>query len=107
VTANTSWELDDRELADWDEGARPHLANFLTLHTPYLGALPRDREPTEEEVTLALTRGGQPVWDEMDFEDFLETLGCAGYGWLRPEGVRHELARTAAGWQVSPLLAET
>ena len=101
------WELDDRELADWDEGARPHLANFLTLHTPYLGALPRDREPTEEEVTLALTRGGQPVWDEMDFEDFLETLGCAGYGWLRPEGVRHELARTAAGWQVSPLLAET
>ena len=90
------WELGDREPADWDEGARPHLENFLTLHTPYAAALPSGREPTEEEVRLALTRWGRPDWDEQDFAGLLYTLGCAGYGWLRPEGVRRKLAELAA-----------
>jgi WD40 repeat protein len=90
------WELEDKEPADWDEGARPHLEIFLTLHTPYSATLPQDREPTEEEITLALTRRGVPSWTEDDFQHLLYTLGCAGYGWLRPEGVRWKLEEIAA-----------
>ncbi len=85
------WELEDKEPADWDKGAQPHLENFLTLHTPYAGKLPQDRQPTEEEITLALTRRGVPTWTEEDFKGLLYTLGCAGYGWLRPEGIRSKL----------------
>jgi len=77
------WELGDNEPADWDEGARPWLRNFLTLHTPPLAELSQDRELTEDEVHLALTREGEPEFTEADFEELLRTLGCAGFGWLR------------------------
>src|SRR5205807_300096 len=43
------WELEARDLVDWDEEALPYLETFLTLHTPYAGVLPQDREPCEEE----------------------------------------------------------
>jgi WD40 repeat protein len=90
------WELEDQAPADWDAGARPYLETFLTLHTPYAATLPADRQPSEEEVTLALTRRGKPTWTKEDFSQLLYTLGCAGYGWLRPEGVRRELEKMAA-----------
>jgi hypothetical protein len=93
------WELADRQPADWDEGARPYLESFLVQQTPYAGSLPANREPTEEEVALALTRRGRPMWTDADFQRFLFTLGCAGYGWLRPDGVRRELDKMAATWQ--------
>jgi hypothetical protein len=93
---NLDWELEERLPADWDEGARPYLENFLVLHTPYAAALPTDREPTEEETTLALTRSGIPTWTEEDFQNLLYTLGCAGYGWLRPEGIKQQLEAMAA-----------
>lgn len=93
------WEMDENAHADWDEGARPHLDVFLRAHQPYAGSLPKDRQPTDEEVTRALTRQGGPEWTEEDFQKFLYTLGCAGYGWLRPEGVRRELVRMAAAWK--------
>jgi hypothetical protein len=89
------WELEEKEPADWDEGARPYLEIFLAQHTPYAGALSPDRVPTEEEITLALTRRGMPTWTEANFQQFLYTLGCAGYGWLRREGVRRELEKLA------------
>lgn len=89
------WELEDRPSVDWDEGARPYLKNFLTLHTPYAASLPTDHEPTEAEITLAITRRGTPAWTESDFQDLLYTLGCVGYGWLRPEGVRQQLEAMA------------
>jgi hypothetical protein len=92
------WELEENEPADWDEGARPYLEVFLRTHRPYGAALPRDRQPTDEEITHALTRRGRPEWSEEDFQGFLYTLGCAGYGWLRPEGVRRELEKMAATW---------
>ncbi len=85
------WELEEQEPADWDEGVRPYLEIFLTQQTLYAAALPRDREPTEEEITLALTRQGQPTWSEEDFHILLYTLGCAGYGWIRPDSVRKKL----------------
>lgn len=90
------WDFEFPGWADWDEGARPHLVNFLTLHTPYSGTIPTGGDPTREELTLALTRKGKPSWTEDDFKQLLYTLGCAGYGWLRPEGVRRELEQMAA-----------
>ncbi len=101
------WELADKEPANWDEGARPYLEVFLTSHTPYAGTLPKHRNPTDEEITLALTRRGKPVWTEDDFQQLFYTLGCAGYGWLRPEGVRRELEKMAREWQGLPSLVKT
>jgi len=95
------WELEEMKLKDWDEGARPYLEVFLRAHRPYGAALPQDRQPTEEEVTRALSRRGRPLWSEEDFQGFLTTLGCAGYGWLRPEGVRRELMKMTAEWKDS------
>jgi hypothetical protein len=92
------WELGENQPADWDEGARPYLEVFLRGHQPYGAALPLDRQPTGEEVTRALTRQGRPEWSEEDFQSFLYTLGCAGFGWLCPEGVRRELERMTADW---------
>ena len=101
------WELYPLELADWHEGARSHLSHFLTLHTPYSAGVPPGREPTDEEALLALTRSGRPAWTERDFEQLLYTLGCVGYGWLRPEGVKRELEKMAADWDGPPdLFAE-
>ncbi len=78
------WELDwdfaAHEPTDWDEGARPYLVNFLINHC---------------------TRG-RPVWTETDFQSLLRTLACAGYGWLRPDGVKRELDKMAADSQSRP-----
>jgi hypothetical protein len=49
-----------------------------------------------------LTRRGKPVWTEEDFEELLFGLGCAGYGWLRPDGVRRQLQQMARGWKGRP-----
>jgi WD40 repeat protein len=103
------WELGDRTPVDWDEEALPYLEMFLSLHTPYAvppkATSPLSRffrsAPTEEDLRQALTRKGQPVWTENDFQDLLRTLGYAGYGWLRPEGVRRQLERMARHWKRS------
>ena len=83
------WEFEPNQPADWDEGARPFLNAFLTVHTPYADDL---------------VRRGKPSWTEDDFCRLLDKLGCAGYGWLRPEGVRRELDKMAATWQGPPPL---
>ena len=93
------WELEDKEPADWDEAARPFLEVFLTQQMPFARALPTDRKPTDDELTQALTRRGCPSWDDADFERLLATLGYAGLGWLRPEGVRKQLEEMTANWQ--------
>jgi len=102
------WELEDRQPADWDERARPYLETFLAVHTPYAAEGPPDRRRTvkeimhgalarlfnptpTEEIAEALTRRGPPRCTEKDFQELLHLLGCAGYGWLRPEGVRSKL----------------
>jgi hypothetical protein len=33
----------------------------------------------------------------------MNTLGCVGFGWLRPAGVRRELEKMTASWQGPPL----
>jgi len=75
------WDYDFPAPADWDEGARPYLDIFLTLHTPY--------------GPDGLSRIGKPKWTEEDFQKLLQELGYRGYGWLRPEGVRRELEKMA------------
>jgi hypothetical protein len=67
----------------------------------YSSCFQTDREPTEEEIMLTLTRCGTPTWTEEDFQNLLYTIGCAGYGWLRPKGVRQQL-ETMARHNASP-----
>lgn len=87
------WELMEREPADWDDGALPFLRAFLSLCTPYLAALsPRLKGG---QLRHALTRGGFPRWTNADFDYLMETLACAGFGWLRREGVRAKLQELA------------
>jgi serine/threonine protein kinase len=85
------WDYQFPSPADWDEGARPYLVNFLCLHTPYAATLPAAGAPSPEQVQLALTRRGKPAWTDADFQQLIIQLQYAGYGWLRPEGVRREL----------------
>jgi hypothetical protein len=47
---------------------------------------------------------GSPVWTENDFQELLRTLGYAGFGWLRPDGVRRQLTRMTRHWQGSTML---
>lgn len=99
------WDLAVRDPADWDEGARPYLTTFLSLHTPLVGAVSGWwGELPEEQVRAALTRRGAPSWREADFQRLYLQLQYAGYGWLRPAGVRAELARMAHGWLEPPPL---
>ena len=67
------WELEEREVTDWDEGARPYLNTFLVQF------------------------GGQSL-EPSNFQLLLDTLGCSGYGWLRPDGIRRELAEMVNDW---------
>jgi WD40 repeat protein len=110
------WELEDKQPADWDEGARPYLETFLRIQTPRIIALPEDRRrtvkeimhlplsrlfmsaPAEKEGLETLRRRGKPRWSENDWQRLLHLLGCAGYGWLRPEVVRSRLKRIARRW---------
>ncbi len=98
------WELDASTPAVWDERANRLLEAFLTLHTPFAALLPQNREPTEEERRLALTRRGQPMWTEEDFEGFIRQLQYCGHGQLQPEEVRRRLEQIASAWWEPPPL---
>jgi WD40 repeat protein len=79
------WEYEFPGPKDWDEGARPYLEIFLTLHM---------------RVGLdGISRVGKPIWNDDDFKKLLVELGYRGYGWLRPEGVRRQLERMTREWK--------
>jgi WD40 repeat protein len=84
------WECEFPDVAAWDEGARPYLGLFLTLHCPV--------------GNDGLTRSGRPVWTGEEFQTLLADLRCCGYGWLRPEGVRQQLEKMTAEWEGPPLM---
>jgi len=84
------------KLADWHKRVKPYLETFLTLYTPSSGKLLQDRVPSENEITLTLTRQGRPIWIEVDIKRLINELGTRGFGWLRPEGVRKKLEEMAA-----------
>jgi WD40 repeat protein len=79
------WDYEFPERKNWDEGARPHLEIFLTLHCAVGGD--------------GVTRVGKPNWKDEDFQKLLTDLQYRNYGWLRPEGVRRELEKMTAEWQ--------
>jgi len=83
------WEYEFPGWSDWDEGARPYLGGFLTLHCPY--------------GPDGISRVGRPTWNEDDFQKLLKELQYRGYGWLRSEGVRREVERMAREWSGPPL----
>lgn len=100
------WELEDVSPGEWDEGARPYLRAFLACHTPLVGFARTDRDPSIQEARRSLLRKGPPSFTESDFENLLYELGCSGYGWLSPSGVRKRLDEMAAdcGGEVCTLL---
>jgi WD40 repeat protein/serine/threonine protein kinase len=98
------WGLEEAPASDWDEGARPYLETFLTLKTPAIAPLPEGRRPDADEIRLALSRRGRPSWSEEDLQTLLRTLGCAGLGWLRAEGLRRALDEMARAWTGPPPL---
>jgi WD40 repeat protein/serine/threonine protein kinase len=62
------WDLEFPDPVDWDEGLRPYIEIFLTLHKGY--------------------------WNETYFSHLTEELASKrGYGWVRPEGIRRELEK--------------
>jgi hypothetical protein len=128
------WEFEPNQPADWDEGARPYLNAFLILHSVGQPPAQEDLGPLDERLDAIAdilgglygeraldmldnfketgqTKGSSThelaavAWTEEDFRRLLDRLGCAGYGWLRPEGVRRELEKLAANWQGPPSLA--
>jgi WD40 repeat protein/serine/threonine protein kinase len=93
------WELDDPPAAEWDPRAEPHLRTFLLRQTPWDGPPPKGDSPSPEEVARAFRRRGAPVWDAPAFQGLLYDLGCAGFGWLRPDHVRGHLEQMAVQMQ--------
>lgn len=93
------WDLEERDPAPWDEGARPCLERFLTGHTPPAGRLPMHRTPSQKEIGAALTRRGKPAWTDADVQRLFYALGCYGYGWLSTDGVLAELEQSAVTWR--------
>jgi WD40 repeat protein len=64
---NIDYELFFPGWQDWDDGARPYLDIFITLH---------------------------PDWTDEDFNNILiPDLQNRGFGWLRPEGVKAKLIK--------------
>jgi len=92
------WDLVDTLPAAWDEGARPYLDAFLTLHQP------RTSTP---DASGAAVGSSVANWTDSDLQRLLRTLQQAGYGWLQPEGVRQQLLRMAQAATVKPALPTT
>ncbi|GHO78149.1 hypothetical protein KSD_59200 [Ktedonobacter sp. SOSP1-85] len=92
------WSLEACELADWDERVRPYLEVFLAQHTPHTGRLPRACQPATWKIPRILMRQSLPAWNEEDFQGLIRQLQDAGYGWLRPEGVREQLEQMVREW---------
>jgi len=70
------WDYEFPEPADWDEGARPYVEIFLRLH-------PQIKNPINSIIS----------YFDIDLTKLMEQLSSAGYGWLRPEGVRREMKK--------------
>lgn len=96
------WELEARPSADWDDGARRYLENFLASHIHSSGGSPPKIEPSQKTAGQASTLAGRPVWTEQDFQSLLRRLQHAGYGWLKSEGVKRELLALAGAERGTP-----
>jgi WD40 repeat protein len=89
------WELEERQAGDWDEGARPFVKTYLRSHRSRCRAMINESRKLEIDTGEPPEFHGDSILTEEDFEDLFYLLGCAGYGWLRSEGVRQELEKIA------------
>lgn len=80
------WEIEEREPSDWDPGAAPFLDAFLNRLSPEV--LYKMAAEAGHDVDKALSR-----WAEDHLPSILRTLGCAGFGFLRREGVLRALSQ--------------
>jgi WD40 repeat protein len=72
------WDLAAYDEMDWHANAQRFIDLFIESHTPVADGI--FRKKTEK-----------PCWTEDDFQVLMATLGRAGYGWIRAEGVRKKL----------------
>jgi len=87
------WELEEKQPSDWDEGARPFMEMFLRSHSFRYEKMMGESNKLEMDTDKSTEFRSNYILTEEDFQELLYLLGCAGYGWLRPEGVRQELER--------------
>ena len=71
------WELGNMPSTRWHKGAAPWLRAFLNNLEP---------QPEPPDSTAS-------PWSGDDLKDLLQTLGCAGFGWINPGIVRRELIK--------------
>ena len=96
------WHNVVRKLSLWFKTAHPpeklgaKAGKAGARGTPNASPVPLIFQPTEQEIESAFTRHGVPTWTEDDFSRLLYTLGCAGYGCIRPEAVRKQLDKMAS-----------
>jgi len=95
------WEVEFPCQSNWDEALRPYLENLLFQQTPYAAELPSETSPSDDQINLALTRRGKPIWTDQDFQLLMTQLQYAGFGWVRAEGVRRELEKMTANWPLN------
>ncbi len=100
------WALEDHAPAPWDPGAEPVVRNFLTLCTPYAAQLDEEKSANEKKIMQALTHKGSPKYGENELNRLFFSLGCAGYGWLHPQGVMAMVEKMTASWYVPKGLPE-
>jgi len=88
------WRMEPRDLAEWDEGARPLLEMLMTANGAWAGTLGTETSMYEPHISQALRRKS-PSWVAWHTPskglwhlgwNISETLGHAGYGWLTEAG---------------------
>jgi WD40 repeat protein/serine/threonine protein kinase len=87
------WELEEQQPSDWDAGARPFVEMFLRSHSSRYEKMMGESNKLEMDTDKSTEFRSNYILTEEDFQELLYLLGCVGYGWLRPEGVRQELER--------------
>jgi WD40 repeat protein len=88
------WRMEPRDLAEWDEGARPLLEMLMKANGAWAGTLGTQTGMYERQIAQALRRES-PSWVAWHTPskglwhlgwDISEALGQAGYGWLTGAG---------------------
>jgi WD40 repeat protein/serine/threonine protein kinase len=74
------WDLEERQSADWDNGATPFVEQFVALKHAY----------------AAQKRTANRIAPQDELPLLKYQLGCAGYGWLHPEGIANKLKQIDA-----------
>jgi WD40 repeat protein len=86
------WDLGERPVANWDDGALPYLEQFVAL-TP-----PHKRSGAHE------TAHRQSSWSKDELALLYYQLGCAGYGWVPPAEVERRLTQLAGHRSLRPTI---